>query len=770
MPAPQFTGPAVLPPELANQARALLAAGRYGELAEYARGLAARFPDSGFVWMVLGIALDRLGHRDAALSAMQNAVRCSPGDAGTHYTLANLHKDQGRLEDAVTAYRRALSLKSDLAEAHTNLGYALRQLGRLEDAATSLRQALEIRPDMALAHNLLGLTLRDQGKLAEAIASLQAAIGLGADFAEAHFNLGLVFQDLADRPNALRCFHQALACQPDYVDALLSLGIALKEGGEPAEAIRYLRDVLRIDARHVHALNELGLAYVATGQFLEAAATFERALGLAPDLAETHNNLGTLAARQGRYAEAEANYRRALELAPDMTEGYCNLGIAQAGQGRLFDAEDAYRRSLALRPGHDAAHNLGVVLKDQGRHGEAVENFRTALSFDADSIETYDSLLFTLNYDPDRSGEEIFAAYREFDERFGVPLRTSWRAHGNDRNPARRLRIGYVSADFCRHVVRHFLEPLLAHHDKGAVEVFAYAEVRREDDVTARFRTYADHWLSTLGLSDEALAERIRADGIDVLVDLAGHTAGNRLLVFARKPAPVSVSWLGYGYTTGLSAIDYLLTDEASCPPGSEHLFAETPWRLATPGYAYRAPEGMGEVSPLPALQRGQVTFGTLTRGVRINHRTIRVWAEILKRLPTARLVIDSGHFKEGTAQAALAARFAAHGIGAERLAIGCHSPPWDVLRGMDIGLDCFPHNSGTTLFESLYMGVPFVTLAGRPSVGRLGSSILHGVGHPEWIAGPRRTTSRRRWRWPPTCRSWPASGPACGRRCKPAP
>jgi predicted O-linked N-acetylglucosamine transferase (SPINDLY family) len=197
----------------------------------------------------------------------------------------------------------------------------------------------------------------------------------------------------------------------------------------------------------------------------------------------------------------------------------------------------------------------------------------------------------------------------------------------------------------------------------------------------------------------------------------------------------VSLSWLGFGYTTGLTAIDYLLTDAASAPAGSEGLFSETPWRLETPGYAYRPAEGMGAVSPLPALARGYVTFGTLTRAVRINPLTIRVWSALLKRVEGARLVIDSGNFKSVATQDALASKFAAHGIERERLEIGCHSPPWEVLRGLDIGLDCFPHNSGTTLFETLYMGVPFVTLAGRPSVGRLGSSILEGVGHPSLIA-----------------------------------
>jgi predicted O-linked N-acetylglucosamine transferase (SPINDLY family) len=244
-----------------------------------------------------------------------------------------------------------------------------------------------------------------------------------------------------------------------------------------------------------------------------------------------------------------------------------------------------------------------------------------------------------------------------------------------------------------------------------------------------------DHWVPTRGLTDDALAARIRADGIDILVDLAGHTAKNRLPVFARKPAPVSMSWLGYGCTTGLTAIDYFLTDDAGAPPGSDSLFAEIPWRLVTPGWVYRPAEGMGDISPLPAPAKGYVTFGTLSRSVRINHRTIRVWSALLKRVGGSRLVIDSRNFKEAAMQDALAEKFAAHGIGRGQLEIGWHSPPWEVLRNTDIGLDCFPHNSGVTLFETLYMGVPFVTLQGRPSVGRLGSSILEGVGHPEWIA-----------------------------------
>jgi len=295
--------------------------------------------------------------------------------------------------------------------------------------------------------------------------------------------------------------------------------------------------------------------------------------------------------------------------------------------------------------------------------------------------------------------------------------------------------VGYVSPDFRNHSCSNFLEPLLAWHDKSVVQVYAYAELRREDGATARYKNYVDHWVPTRGMTDAALAERIRADGIDILVDLAGHTGGNRLGTFARKPAPVSVSWMGYGCTTGLSAIDYYLTDATSAPAGSEECFSETPWRLPM-SWVYR-PIGaahMGEVNELPALRNGYVTFGTLTRAIRVNHLTVRVWGELLKRVPNSRLVINSTSYKDAQTQDELAQRFVDQGIARERLVIGCDSPPWDVLRSIDIGLDCFPHNSGTTLFETLYMGIPFVTLTGRPSVGGMGGSILRGLGRPEWI------------------------------------
>ncbi len=452
--------------------------------------------------------------------------------------------------------------------------------------------------------------------------------------------------------------------------------------------------------------------------------------------------LGAMLHPQGKKDEALEAKTAAARLLPNDAEAACNLGQSLQDAGHYAAAEEVLTRALCLRPDYAEAHNnLAITFQKMGRIEESEASFVAALALTPNHHWVYDNYLFTLNYHASKPAEEIFAAYQEYEKRFGLPHRGEWEAHPNERSVSRRLKVGYVSPDFRNHACIYFLEPLLANHNKADIEIYAYADLSKEDNATARYKTYAEHWIATRGMSDAALAQRIRADGIDILVDLAGHTAGNRLGVFARKPAPVSLSWMGYGYTTGLRAIDYYLTDEASAPLGCEPLFSEEPWRLQnTPFAVYRPGPNMAQpVNPLPASSNGYITLGTLTRGVRINEHTIRVWANILKRLGSgqgsAHLVIDSASFKDPAVQEATLVKFIAQGIERERLHIGFNSPASAVLQGIDIGLDCFPHNSGTTLYESLYMGVPYITLAGRPSVGRIGSAILQGLGRPEWIA-----------------------------------
>jgi predicted O-linked N-acetylglucosamine transferase (SPINDLY family) len=303
--------------------------------------------------------------------------------------------------------------------------------------------------------------------------------------------------------------------------------------------------------------------------------------------------------------------RQATGINPDYAEAHSNLGNALTGQGKLEEAVAAYRQAIRIKPDFAEAHsNLGNALTGQGKP-EAGGAFHQAVSIKSDYAEAFSNMLLYLNYDDKSTNARLFAAHREWDERYGQRA-PQFTAYANDHAPARRLRIGYVSPDFRQHSVAYFLEPLLRGHDRQQVEVFCYAEVARPDSVTAHLQELADHWLVTVGTSHQALAERIRTDRIDILVDVAGYTAGNRLLVFARKPAPVQVTWLGYPNTTGLKAIDYRLVDAVTDPAGEAHAWAsESLVRLEGGFLCYGALTDAPEPTLPPCLRTGTITFGS---------------------------------------------------------------------------------------------------------------------------------------------------------------
>jgi predicted O-linked N-acetylglucosamine transferase (SPINDLY family) len=719
-----------------NLALVLWEQGRLAEAAACCRKALALRPDDSAGHINLGNPLRQQGRLPEAVAWLRRAVHLAPNHPEAHNNLGSLLRDLGRLAEAAASYRTALELRPDYPEAHNNLGTALEEQGLMGAALVCYCRTLTFRPDYGEALRNLGNALRGLGRWEDAVLSCRRALILSPHAAAAHNDLGLALREQGRLNEAIASYRRAVSAEPDAPQAHGNLGNVLNELGRLDEAIACCRRAAALAPGHPQAHNNLGVALKDVGRLAEALAAVRTAIGLKPDFAEAFNTLGNTMQAQGRWDEAAACYRMALEIAPYAAGPHYNLGNALLDRARLSEAIDCFRLAIACQPDCREAHNnLANACKDLGRLDEAGACFRRALDIDARYVEAHSNLLFCLNYHPDLPAEEIFAEYRRWEAQHARPPGGPMTAHANLRDPERRLRIGYVSPDFRRHSARHFIEPLLSRHDRGAVDVFAYANHPIDDEVTARIKTYVDHWQPTLGLGDESLAELIRADRIDILVDLAGHTRGNRLLTFARKPAPVQVaSWLGYGYTTGLSAMDYFLGDAVFTPPGCEGVFAEQVVRLPVFA-AYRPAEGMGEVGPLPAIGRGHITFGTLTRMVRINHRVVRAWAAILRQLPTARLVINSGDLRSCRLKQELGERFATHGIAAGRLVLGYDSPPWDVLRSIDIGLDCFPHNSGTTLCETLRMGVPFVTLADRPSVGRLGASLLTAVGHPEWIA-----------------------------------
>jgi protein O-GlcNAc transferase len=714
---------------------------------------------------------------DATLSPTalpDNAHEALQGLVQSSLEIALAHHRGGRLEQASAMYQAVLALQPDHPDANHNMGTLAVEAGQAELASPYFSRALASNPgnwqywiswvDALIHAGQVGAAakLLEQARRAGlAQAAVDELVGRMveqpwlSDYAGVQTTSGHEATGDAAAPSAMEIIHITSLLNQNQMDAMEAcarglvtnypanllgwkmLGIALAHQGRQPEALECQRRMLEINPDDAPGWDQLGLAVADTGELVEAEIYFRRALRGNPMLASAHLNLGWVLHRQGHLPLALQCFRQSLEIDSSSCIAHLNLSVVLDEMGCPEQAEVAIRKALQINPDFAQGHrSLGYLLKDQGRLDEAYASTRRAIEFNPMDTAAYANLLFLLNYHPDKSAEEIFEAYKEFDARHGLPYKALWRNHQNTYDGNRRLRVGYVCATFSRHSTRYFLEPLLAHHDHRRLEVFAYSELTSiEDEFTARYRSHMDHWVHTVGMDDDTLAQRIRDDRIDVLVDVSGQTRGNRLGVFARKPAPVSLHWLDFGYTTGLSAIDYYLTDELTVPPGSEHLFAETPWRLPVPALVYRPPTDTGPVSALPCQQRGYITFGTLTRSIRINYRTMRAWAEVLRRVPGSRLVIDSTNFKDQAAQAGLTERLLTLGVDPARLDIGFHSPPWDVLRGIDIALDCFPHNSGTTLFEMLYMGVPYVTLAGRPSVGRLGGALLQGAGHPELIA-----------------------------------
>jgi predicted O-linked N-acetylglucosamine transferase (SPINDLY family) len=616
------------------------------------------------------------------------------------------------------------------------VGLACLMMNRFDEAESALLTGLAIEPGNLDILDRLGVVLNRMRRFGEAHEVNLRGLAL---FPKNVHLLNNTASNLIDggRPHeALEVIRRLLDINPHDHFALLSKGNALAAKGEVDAGIAAYEQAAEIAPEWANVWNNLGANYNRRGFADKAIDAFQRALALDPDQAESWCNLGLIFRDQRLEQEALDCFNKAIDLKPEMVTSYLNLGSLLLGTGRQLLALDYLEHARKLQPTDPMIYMaLGGCFQDLGRFDDAVVAYCTALELQPDFPAAFSNLLFALNYHPTLPAEEIFKVYQQFEEINALPRPESWGPYANSRDPNRRLKIGYVSPDLRVHPVQQFLEPLLAHQNRERFEVYAYADLLAPDWMSERYRGYMDHWLTINTFNDLELAERIRADGIDILVDLAGHTGKNRLKTFSMKPAPVQVSWMGYGSTTGMRAIDYFLADGVMMPPGCEPLMAETPWRLPGAGFVYRPQQNFPLPTPLPAQRNGYVTFGSLSRAIRLNDELIAVWAELLRRVPDSRLAINSRDFNAPEMQDWMCRRFESHGIDTSRLYVGYTSPAWLPMADIDIMLDCFPHNSGTTLIEGLYSGLPVVSLAHRPTVGRLGASLLASVGHPEWIA-----------------------------------
>jgi predicted O-linked N-acetylglucosamine transferase (SPINDLY family) len=615
------------------------------------------------------------------------------------------------------------------------------QAGRLEQAREGYRQILARDPDNAVASHFLGVIASQTGESDLAVELISRAVAVAPHYAQAHNNLGVVYYDLQQYDKAIACYDRALALNPAYAEALYNLGNARMQQGRLPEAQACYRQALAVNPEHVDALNNLAHLLNEQHAFAEALAVCRQAVRLNAGLPVAHYNLGNALQGLRQYDEAGQSYRQALAVQPDYADALHNLGMVQQKQGRLEEAAATYQKAISLKPDFAASYNnLGNVYKQMGEFAAAIINYRKAMEAAPAEAAFHSNLLLALNYSQDYAQQDIYEASVAWNARHAHGLPAGDETFSNPRDRERKLRIGYLSPDFRSHSVAYFFEPLLDGHNREEMEVFCYADVPVPDRVTRRLAAKAQHWIDIAGKNDAAVAEMIRADRIDILVDLAGHTAGNRLPVFALKPAPIQVSWLGYPNTTGLAAMDYRLTDGIADPAGeADRLHSEELVRLPHGFLCYRPEETAPRVAESPAARQGCITFGCFNNLSKINAEVIAAWSALLRAVPGARLFLKSEQLTDPGMRAKVTGIFAQHGIGRDRIDV-C---PWQpsirdhlaLYNNVDIGLDPFPYNGTTTTFEALWMGVPVIALRGDRHAGRVGASILTHIGCPELIA-----------------------------------
>lgn len=643
----------------------------------------------------------------------------------------------GRLGEAEAHYRGVLQQQPAHADALYYFGMLQYQAGKLADAAALVGKSVALDATHAPRFSDLGVITLALGRIDDAIAAFTATLKLAPDNFDVQAQLGDLLGQRGDLQGAIACYERAVKLRPDVAEAHNNLGNLYCATGRIEDSLHACRTALQLKPSLVEAHNNLGNALKASGDLVGAGKTYESALRLRPAFAEAQNNLGLILSELRKWEPAKECFRRAIAIRPDFAAAHANLGDVARAESRWDEAISHYEETLRHQPDNLIAHwNLGNLHWAAGLHDLAAASYAKALEIKPDSAEIHSNLLYAKLYDTTLTPEALLEMHREFARKFEAPLAAHRRPHSNVRDPDRRLKIGYVSADFRSHPVAHFIAPIFEHHVKTNFEIFAYYNHELNDDFTARLRGSTDHWIPCKRLNDDELAERIRNDGIDILIDLAGHTADNRLLTFARKPAPIQMTYLSYPGTTGLASMDYRITDRYADPDSHAGHYVEKLLRLPHSMWCYTPAPYMPDVTPLPALANGYVTFGSFNNANKLNEGCLSLWAKVLHAVPGSRLLMLT--VPEGAAQEKLIRQFAEYGIPADRLELKGKLPGPEFVKWIsraDIALDTFPVNGGTTTMEAMWMGVPTVTLIGSRFVARAGYSLASSVGMAELAA-----------------------------------
>ena len=662
-------------------------------------------------------------------------------DPNTIFQKALAHHKANRSQKAIELYDLLLSIYPDEPELLHLKGTILGQAGKLDEGINLIQLAIKIKSDSVDYHNNLGLLLFQSGRLKPAKDAFLHAINIAPTHLPAYSNLANVFEASGQMKEAWETYNTAIKQAPENVILMQRRGFLLQKIGKLEEASKDFRRALELQPRSAEALNNLGNVLTALGQFEEAELTFKKAIRLRSDYGNAHYNLGSLLVRWRRMEEAVVRLQKAISCEADHALAFSNLAAAFNFLGQHEEAETAARQALVLAPNIPEAHNnLGVALRALGNYIGAEASYRKVVELDPTHATGHSNLIYVLDFNSNYNLRDHQAERHRWQKSHGQPLSSEILSHRNDPNPDRKLRVGYVSADFRQHSATNAFSPMIQYFDRDRFEVICYASNMVEDKITKLFRASANKWQICSRMDHHQVATLIREDCVDILVDLSGHSAENRLLAFARKPAPVQISAWGFATGTGLKVMDYFLTDQIVVPKSETKLFSETVLYLPC-HMPYNPPSPSPAVTAAPCEENKFVTFGCYSRLEKISDDALSVWAKIFQKQKNCKLIVKSPALSHPSTISNFEKRIFDAGIDLARVELLGGDPQQIHLEKhglIDVMLDPFPHAGGVSTADSLWMGVPVISLLGNTIAGRIGASALHALGLDEFIAADR--------------------------------
>lgn len=639
---------------------------------------------------------ERTGRLDTAVAMLSQAMEFAPQDGALHGQLGGTLRRLGRGDEAIVAYRRATTLDGEDAGGWRALAETLFDAGAYDESATAYRRAIALGVDEPMSHTRFGLALLEIGGVDEAIDAADKALAQDGQLAEAHALRGGVLQKRGELEPALAAWQNAIANDPDNATYHVRLGDVLAEMGRKDQSVRAYRQALMLQPQDPTLTSQMDAELRSQAVFELAIEAQRQEVAMNPEDPEPHFVLGTMFQKRRHFDQAMACYDNALALEADHLAAMNNMALMLEHKGRLDEGIAMYRRLIERHPHAASCHS---------------------------------NLVYSLHFHPDYDASALAREHARWRGRHADPWRAEIQPHRNDRSPDRRLRIGYVSPNLRTHPVGRFVNGFMAHHDHQRYEIICYASVKQADALTEKIRSACDRWVPVASWSDAALARQIREDSVDVLIDLAMHMSDNRMLTFARKPAPVQISYLAYCSTTGLDTIDYRLTDSYLEADSDGYGYVERPLVLPQTYWSYQPGVATPPVGPLPAAAKGYVTFASLNNFCKVTPTVLALWARLLAQVPHSRMLI---HCIQGDHRQQVQHFFAERGVEAHRLAFFDLVPLtafFQLLNRIDIALDPFPYPGGTTTCDALWMGVPVISLPGQLPHTRSGLSILSNVG-----------------------------------------